>query len=369
MEAEYNRLQYNLATTTTVITVPYMTTSLEQLPLTFTTNTAGVGTGNIRFSSIVAPTRSTGYDNLTYKPSDVTNMGAGPSGITNNSAKTIDRFWLIDANNYTTKPAVTLSFTYLDNEWATNGGNSITEANLRAQRFNSTINDWGGYVDYMPSGAINTTSNTVSSVTVTASNFFKSWTLNDKSIPLPIELLNFDATCLGNQILLNWCTASEKNNSFFTIEHSTNGISFYNAGKVLGNGTTTSKQCYNYSVTYDNEINYFKLLQTDDNGKTSTSSIITTNNCNEHLNSIFISNNGTKSANLILNSNIEENIQVYLHNSLGQIISVKEVAIINGTNKINLEFDQLSNSVYYLSVYKLNELVYNEKIIISDATK
>ena len=36
MEAEYNRLQYNLSTGTTSIVVPYMSTALEKIPLTLT---------------------------------------------------------------------------------------------------------------------------------------------------------------------------------------------------------------------------------------------------------------------------------------------------------------------------------------------
>jgi len=50
MEEEYNRLQYNLGTATTTIAVPYMSNLLEQLTLTVTPTTAGVGSGNIRFS-------------------------------------------------------------------------------------------------------------------------------------------------------------------------------------------------------------------------------------------------------------------------------------------------------------------------------
>src|ERR1700741_2725403 len=68
MEAEYNRLQFNLGTTTQTISVPYMSTALEQIPLTLTPTAAGTGAGNIRFSSIAAGTRATGFDNNNYRP-------------------------------------------------------------------------------------------------------------------------------------------------------------------------------------------------------------------------------------------------------------------------------------------------------------
>jgi hypothetical protein len=129
-EAEYNRLQYNLATATTAITVPFMSSLLESFPLIVTPTSAGVGDGNILFSTTKAVTRATGYNNSVYKPSDITSMSTGVSAI--------DRFWIIDATGYTTKPAVTLSFTYIDDEWASNGGNTITESALKAQRYNNT---------------------------------------------------------------------------------------------------------------------------------------------------------------------------------------------------------------------------------------
>ncbi len=132
----------------------------------------------------------------------------GSLSITNNSDKTIDRFWIIDAQEgYTTKPAVTLDFTYIDAEWSTNGTNAIVEANLQAQRYNTAINDWEGFLGFLPAGTINTTNNTVSGVSVAAADFFRAWTLNDNSKPLPIELINFDANCVNNKTVLEWCTA------------------------------------------------------------------------------------------------------------------------------------------------------------------
>jgi len=279
MEDEFNRLQYNLATSTTSISVPYMNTALEQIPLSVITNTAGVGSGNIRFSAKVATTRATGWDNTTFMPSDVTNMKALPA-ITNNSNKTIDRFWIIDANYYSTKPAVTLDFSYSDNEQAANGGNAINEAGLGAQRFNSTINNWDFY-NYTPAGIVNVATNKLSNVNVPSGDFFKSWTMNDKSSPLPIELLSFNATCINNDVVIEWCTATEKNNDYFTLEQSVKGVDFTTIGKVFGNGTTGSKNCYKFVTTSEADLNYFRLTQTDFNGLKESFNIISINGCSK----------------------------------------------------------------------------------------
>lgn len=366
MEAEYNRLQYNLGTGTTPINVPYMSTAFEQIPLGLTPTAAGTGAGNIRFSGTVAPTRATGFDNTGYEPSDVTNMGALP-GIVNNSDKTIDRFWIIDANGYTTKPAVTLSFTYIDAEWAANGGNTITEANLRAQRFSTTLNEWGGYVEYLPTGAINTAANTVSGVTVASADFFRSWTLNDNSVPLPVELISFEANCLNKETVLEWCTASETNNDFFTVEQSIDGINFQAIGTVNGNGTTTGKRCYKFTAGAGiANVNYYRLTQTDYSKKTTVHKIISVNACDNILDNTLITNNGTKTVGILVNASVDANYELSVHNSLGQIVDVKHIDVKKGYNNIQVDLDNVSNAIYYLSLVNGLEKPVSKKIVVSD---
>lgn len=368
MESEYNRLQYNLGTATTSISVPYMSNLLEQLPLTVTPSAPGVGSGNIRFSGIVAPVRATGFDNLAYVPSDVANMGALPI-VTNNSVKTIDRFWIIDANGYSTKPAVTLYFTYLDAEWAANGGNTIAEANLRAQRWNSTINDWGGYIEYLPTGSINTVLNTVAGVNVPAADFFKSWTLNDNLIPLPIDLLNFEATCINDQIVLDWCTASERNSDFFTIEQSSDNINFQTIGNVFARGTSSGKQCYQYPTYSVADINYFRLTETDKTGNATQYKTISVSACDANNEQIVLANDGSKKVGVILNSETDQYLQLEVHNTLGQLVETKMVSIMKGYNNIVVDLYNVSNAFYYISVNNDKEKLVSKKIIISDLNR
>lgn len=366
MEAEFNRLQYNLATGNTAITVPYMSNLLEQIPLTLTPNAAGTGAGNIRFSGYPAATRATGFDNNNYRPSDVTNMGALPA-VTNNSAKTIDRFWIIDANGYTTKPAVTLSFTYIDAEWAANGGNTITESNLRAQRFSTALNEWGGYIEYLPAGSINVATNVVSGVTVAAADFYRSWTLNDYSVPLPVELISFEANCLNKETVLEWCTASETNNDFFTVEQSIDGVNFQAIGTVAGNGSTTKKHCYTYTTGAGTaSMNYYRLSQTDYSKKTTVYNIVSLNACDNLPDHAVLTNNGTKTVGILVNSSVDTRYELNVHNSLGQIIDVKQVEVKKGYNNIQVDLDHVSNAVYYLSLANGAEKPITKKIVVSD---
>jgi len=357
MEAEFNRLQFNLGTSTTAITVPYMTTASESLPLTLTPTASGSGSGNIRFSAVVPTSRATGFDNNNYKPSDVTNMSALPN-IANNSSKTIDRFWIIDANGYTTKPAVTLSFTYVDAEWATNGGNSITESELKAQRFNNTvgINDWEGTTAFPPAGTINTTANTVSGVTVSSSNFFRSWTLNASSVPLPIELKEINAVCKNDFVLINWSTISESNNDFFTLEKSYDGINYTEIAQIDGNGTSTQINSYSYQDEKSQSEVYYRLKQTDFNGTVETFAPITIN-CfsNEDIISIQPNPNDGK----FTLHGLKENNLIIISDLLGKIIYQEKAKAEN----MEVQLNEFSFGMYNVQIID-NDKSFVKKLII-----
>ncbi len=91
---------------------------------------------------------------------------------------------------------------------------------------------------------------------------------------LPVKMLYFEATNNGKQSELTWKTASEENNAYFIIEHSTNGIDFTEIGNVKGNGTTNIAQTYHF--THQQPIfgnNYYRLRQVDFDGKYELSEI------------------------------------------------------------------------------------------------
>ena len=94
-------------------------------------------------------------------------------------------------------------------------------------------------------------------------------TLNttDFSPLLPVTLVNFSASEARNSISLQWQTASEQNNAFFSIQKSINGLNFEQIGRVKGAGTTTTPQSYSFVDTNPlNGINYYRLRQVDLDG-------------------------------------------------------------------------------------------------------
>jgi hypothetical protein len=88
------------------------------------------------------------------------------------------------------------------------------------------------------------------------------------SSPLPVELISFTGIKKEKYVQLNWKTSSEINNFYFTLERSDDGIHFTPATKITGAGTTSVVTNYSYNdYKYFNSVNYYRLNQTDYNGK------------------------------------------------------------------------------------------------------
>ncbi|HET6226170.1 MAG TPA: T9SS type A sorting domain-containing protein, partial [Bacteroidia bacterium] len=337
-ELETNCIKWNISTSTGSYTIPFTKSSGNKIPLTVAITGAGVGSGNILFSTYGGAT----WNNNTYKPSDVMNMTS--SCCANNSAFVIDRFWKIDAVGYTSKPSGTLTFTYLDAEH-TATGNTITESNLRAQRFNTTLASW----DISPQGSINTSTNKVTSVAITSSNFFRSWTLTDNVSPLPIELVSFTVNCDQDNRNLNWITASESNNDYFTIERSTDGLSWVTLSIIKGAGSSTMP--IEYSST-DPEWKqgecYYRLKQTDFDGHYTYSAIIPSDCSSPCIQDIKILKDPSNNPQVTFISTCSGNVDFYIYNSLGQLLFKQRAIIDVGENNIPFRFNTLSAGLYIL---------------------
>ncbi|HTE26191.1 T9SS type A sorting domain-containing protein [Flavitalea sp.] len=91
---------------------------------------------------------------------------------------------------------------------------------------------------------------------------------------LPITWLSFTAQLQAQNVLLKWQTASEQNSKQFEVQHSIDGNAFKSIGTVPAGGT--SNNTINYRYLHPNPANgnnYYRLLQTDLDGKGSYSAV------------------------------------------------------------------------------------------------
>ncbi|MEP7264418.1 MAG: T9SS type A sorting domain-containing protein [Bacteroidota bacterium] len=94
--------------------------------------------------------------------------------------------------------------------------------------------------------------------------------------PLPVELVKFGVKPENEKAKLFWTTASEKDNDYFEIERSGDGVHFTAIGQVKGAGNSVSMLNYTwYDLKPLSGLSYYRLKQVDNNGDYNYSAIQT----------------------------------------------------------------------------------------------
>ncbi|WP_051359827.1 T9SS type A sorting domain-containing protein [Adhaeribacter aquaticus] len=97
--------------------------------------------------------------------------------------------------------------------------------------------------------------------------------------PLPVELVSFKGEATKSGVLLEWSTASEKNNEKFEIERSQNGQTFAKISEVKGNNNSSTQRTYSFrDAKAEMGTNYYRLKQVDLDGKFEYSKVIVVEN-------------------------------------------------------------------------------------------
>ncbi len=104
---------------------------------------------------------------------------------------------------------------------------------------------------------------------VTTTKLSDTFTVTDQTQTLPIELVSFVVRSMGDAVNLEWITASELNNDFFTVERMSEGDEKFNAlSTIQGAGTKTTESSYEWIDQNPRAgTSYYRLKQTDFDGK------------------------------------------------------------------------------------------------------
>ncbi len=363
-EGEFNYVKWNIGTLAGTYQVPLTTANNDKIPLTVSINNAGTGGSNQHFLfSTYGGLGSGPWVSFDNRPSPVIHTMDIATGSVENSAFVIDRFWIIDAAGYGTKPNATLSIGYADQEHQATG-NTITPPSLGAQRYNSDEHIWG---DYLPQGTADITNRVVQNAPADPANFYKVWTLTSKEMPLPVELINFEAVCNHGVMHVKWATASEHNNDYFVLERSADAMNWTHVGQIQGNGNSSvviNYETRDYSPFA--ETTYYRLIQTDFNGQSRNYGPIAAS-CGDFQLDILNVYNNFNSNQLLMNvsSSIDSNFELYISDMSGKIIHGQSgVAIRNGMNQVKISKNEMSMGIYIIQLVNDQHLL-TKKVAIN----
>jgi hypothetical protein len=183
----------------------------------------------------------------------------------------------------------------------------------------------------------------------------------DCLVPLPVSLLYFTVTKQPNQSsLLQWKTGFEKNNDYFEIERSIDGIHFETIGTVKGAGNSATS--LSYSFTDENpspDINYYRLKQIDLDRRYEYSVIRTVNFGETQL--AIVSEKGV----YFILANFEKGVtlQYELYSAEGREVRKGNYTIESGKGKIELDLTGLANAIYYIKINVENSYL-SDKLLV-----
>lgn len=151
---------------------------------------------------------------------------------------------------------------------------------------------------------------------------------------LPVELLNFVAYSTQTEVVCNWSTALEINNDFFSVMRSSDGNGFTKIGTIQGAGNSSITKEYGFRDENPLPgISYYYLIQTDFDGKTSSSGIVSVNR-NQGGMAYISPNPATDKINIYFDSENNLPVKLSIMDLFGQLIESKTLA-----NSRHFEFD------------------------------
>lgn len=186
---------------------------------------------------------------------------------------------------------------------------------------------------------------------------------------LPIELIDFTGSCEKTHAKLEWSTASEHNNDFFTIERAGSNAVFYELTQIEGALNTTQKTDYVFADYYAEEgVNYYRLSQTDINGSSRELKTISVNNNCLTGSGLDISssyNSTNNSINLGYKFDHNQLLEATVYNAMGQMVQTSEIFLKASQRftEINL-MNSFSNGIYFLKLSN-SSILFSDKIMIS----
>ncbi len=188
----------------------------------------------------------------------------------------------------------------------------------------------------------------------------------DRATLLPIELKSLSANCDGKSVLVEWTTASERNNDYFSIERSDDAINFVEVARVAGAGN--SIETHNYSYTdygVHGGDNYYRLVQVDYDGMRSVSEIVV---------AFCFDDNGEEPEVMAYPNPFNNELTIELENfgnrparidvfdMLGKLVYTESVDEPQNSYSTLLQFGELPPSTYNVRV-STSDFVINRKVV------
>lgn len=164
---------------------------------------------------------------------------------------------------------------------------------------------------------------------------------------LPITLISFGGECHGSSVKLNWETATETNNDFFSVEKSNDTRTWTSIATIKGANTSTIAHTYDYTdAAPSTTASYYRLKQVDINGNSVYSQVVYVLNCGNKTTPAITLYPNPASEGVYLNTAQFAGLTYSLYNISGKLISR---ATLSGSTTF-IVLSNLARAIYIIKV-------------------
>jgi len=168
---------------------------------------------------------------------------------------------------------------------------------------------------------------------------------------LPVGLLDFSAKQVNNSVELEWRTATEDNNDYFTLSKGRSPDAVTEIANIKGAGTASTEHYYSFTDghPFDGD-NYYSLSQTDYDGHSKTYPIIHIKFTNRKKISAFpIPFDNELQVDYLVKDTCT--IRLTIFNSQGEILSTEQAASGKGENSyVFRDVASLGKGIYFIAI-------------------
>lgn len=171
---------------------------------------------------------------------------------------------------------------------------------------------------------------------------------------VPVEFTSFSGSVSNNDVVLNWSTATEKNNYGFEVLRKSGNGEFERISFIPGNGTSTTTQNYSYVDKNVAAGNYsYRLRQLDFDGTYAFSSTVEVDMSSPAQFNLAqnFPNPFNPATTISFNLAVDSKVSIKVFNALGQEVSVLTSAqYAAGTHNLNFNATGLTSGIYYYTI-------------------
>jgi hypothetical protein len=166
-----------------------------------------------------------------------------------------------------------------------------------------------------------------------------------------VNLVRLNGKAQNNGNLIEWTTASEINNDYFTLYGSTDGTNYIQITTVKGVGNSNTNQHYQMlDKNAANGLTYYRLTQTDYDGTSKQLGVVTVSRNTTVFVSTIEPNPASNLVSLSFDSPKVVTATLLVYDVVGKLVYTQQLNTTAGNNKLTLDVSSYAVGTYFVTI-------------------